>query len=241
MSRLMQILVVLLPLGVMCSLAFHAAPAQACGFGEAPVDCGASVENEAKYMLTRVVAAVKQNKAQALTDFSQGNAGFRSIDSYVFCVGPTGIMTAHPSPMLRGQDVRELHDESGNYFIATMLKTAEADKVKQIRYMFPRLGSTISTAKTTFYTRADDQVCAVGVYDQDDASTAPLSTDAQLAQLRQRLTAGMPANLSADWTAFQQALDTQKATQKAALSKAREQLHAVDAVLAGGADPTGSH
>jgi len=237
MSRLMQILVLLLPLG----LAFRVAPAEACGFGEAPVDCGVSAENEAKYMLTRVVAAVKQNKAQALTEFSQGDAGFRSIDSYVFCVGPTGIMTAHPSPMLRGQDVRGLHDETGNYFIATMLKTAEADKVKQIRYMFPRLGSTTATAKTTFYTRADDQVCAVGVYDQDDASTAPASTDARLAQLRQRLTAGMPASLSADWTAFQQALDEQKATENAAFAKAREQLHAADAVLAGGADPTASH
>jgi hypothetical protein len=228
MSRLMQILVVLLPVGMGCSVA----PANACGFGEAPVDCGVSAEDQAKYMLTRVVTAVKENKAQALSEFSQGEAGFRSIDSYVFCVGPTGIMTAHPSPMLRGQDVHDLHDETGNYFIATMLKTAEADKVKQVRYLFPRLGSTTATAKTTFYTRAGDQVCAVGVYDPDDTSAAPVSLDARLTQLRQRLTAGMPAGLSADWTEFQHGLDEEKATENATFAKAREQLHAADAMLA---------
>lgn len=235
MSRLSKSLVLLLPLGLLCGMVLLSAPAQACGFGEAPVDCGASAENEARYMLNRVVAAVKQDKARALTEFTEGEAGFRTVDSYVFCVGPDGTMTAHPSPMLRGQNVRDLHDETGNYFIATMLKSAEAGKVKQIRYLFPRPGSAIATAKTTFYTRADDQVCAVGVYDSDEGTAAPTSIDVRIAQLRERLTAAMPAALNADWTALQQALDAQKAAQNATLSKAREQLHAADAVLASGA------
>jgi hypothetical protein len=230
MYRIVPLLAFLVLLGLAT-----AAPARACGFGEAPVDCGDNAENEARYMLNRVVTAVNQDKAKALAAFTRGEEGFRSVDSYVFCIGPTGIMTAHPSPMLQGQDVKDLHDETGNYFIATMMKTAEPGKVKQIRYLFPRPGATTATAKTTFYTRAGDQVCAVGVYDTDDVSTAPMTVEARLKLLRERLTAGMPANLSADWTAYQQALDEQTAAQTAAVAKARDQLHAVDTMLASGA------
>ncbi len=208
-------------------------PAHACGFGEAPADCSESPENEARYMLNRVVSAVNADKARALREFTNGDAGFRTVDSYVFCVGPDGVMTAHPSAILRGQDVRELHDETGNYFIATMLKTAAAGKVSQIRYLFPRPGSTTATEKTTYYTRAGDQVCGVGVYDGDDAAAPAATPGARLKQLRQRLSAGMPASLGADWTAFQQALDEEDAARNAAFAKARDQLRAVDTVLAG--------
>jgi len=219
--------------GLLSAGLLGAAPARACGFGEAPTDCGDSAENGARYMLNRVVAAISQDKDKALGEFTRGEAGFRTVDSYVFCVGPDGVMSAHPSPMLRGQDVRGLHDETGNYFIATMLKTAEAGKVSQIHYLFPRPGSTTATAKTTFYTRAGDQVCGVGVYDADDTQAAPVTTEARVRQLRQRLTAAMPSSLSADWTAYQQALDQQDA----AVAKAREQIRAAEAELASGAAP----
>jgi hypothetical protein len=215
------------------------AAARACGFGEAPTGCGGDSESEARYMLERVVAALRQDKARALEEFSRGEAGFRTVESYVFCVGPDGVMTAHPNPALRGQDVHELHDETGNHFIATMLKTAQPGQVSQIRYLFPRLGSTQATAKTTYYTRAGDQVCGVGVYDADDAGSSATSPAARLQQLRQRLTAGMPANLSADWAAFQQALDEQAAAEHAAFAQARAHIRAAEAALpAAGPAPT---
>jgi hypothetical protein len=213
---------------------------RACGFGEAPGDCGGgSSDSEAKYMLHRVVAAVEADKAQALREFARGENGFRTVDTYVFCVGPDGVMTAHPSAMLQGQDVRALHDETGNYFIATMLKTAKPGEIAQIRYLFPRPGGGAAVAKTTYYTRAADQVCAVGVYDGDEV-TAPSSTPtpaARMAMLRQRLGEKMPPALGDDWKAFLQALDEQTGAQAAAFAKARDQVHAAEAALSGNNSP----
>ena len=210
-------------------------PARACGFGEAPDGCGQTAESEAQEMLRRVVVAIQTNKARALQQFARGDGGFRTVDNYVFCVGPDGVMSAHPNPALQGTDVRDLHDSTGNHFIATMLQQARPGQVASIRYLFARLGSTQELAKTTYYTRAGDQMCGVGFYDDAEATAAPQSPQSQqarLAQLRARLTAEMPASLGTDWTAFQQVLDEDNAARAAALARVREQVHAAEAVLA---------
>ncbi len=221
--------------------AVPADPARACGFGEAPGDCGETPESEAREMLKRVVAAIRADKAKAIAQFSRGEGGFRSVDNYVFCVGPDGVMSAHPNPGLQGTDVRDLHDSTGNRFIAKMIAAAKPGQIASIRYLFPRPGGTREVAKTTYYTRADDQVCGVGFYDGSEAATAPQApqqtTQARLAQLRQRLSAGMPASLGADWAAFQQSLDEDSAAKAAAFAKVREQVHAAEAVLAAEAAP----
>ena len=210
-------------------------PARACGGGEAPSACGGSGEGDAKWMLQRVVAAIAANKPKALLQFAHGEGGFRTVDTYVFCVGPDAVMTAHPSAILQGQDVHDLHDETGNYFIATMLNTAKPGQVSEIHYLFPRPGSTVAAPKTTFYTRATDQVCGVGVYDGDDAPASAGAPEARMAELRRRLGAKMPASLEADWAAFLQATDEATSAQAATFAKAREQVAAAGALLAAAA------
>ncbi|GEM_PF-522707 len=207
-----------------------ATPGQACGFGEAPGDCGQTPEADARDLLKRVVVAIKADEPAALGEFSRGENGFRTADNYVFCVGPDGVMSAHPNPQLQGTDVRDLHDSTGNHFIATMLTRAKPGQVASIRYLFPHPGGTREFPKVTFYTRAGDQMCGVGVYD-DTAEVARPSRQAQMAQLRERLTARMPPALGADWTAFQQALDDDSAAKTAAFAKIREQVQAADTVL----------
>lgn len=211
--------------------------ARACGFGEAPTACDeGSAEAEARWMLRRVVAALERDKPGALRQFARGEGGFRTADTYVFCIGPDGVMTAHPSAILQGQDVRELHDETGNYFVRTMMEQARPGEVKQISYLFPRPGSTRATPKTSFYTRASDQVCGVGIYDGDERTTAPATARervaTRLAQLRQRLDDRVPAELRADWTAFLEALDEQDGQREALLARVRERADAIQAALA---------
>ena len=207
--------------------------ARACGFGEAPGDCGETPESQARAMLGRVVAAIQADKAQALQEFSRGEAGFRTADTYVFCVGPDGVMSAHPNPALNGTNVRDLHDSKDNHFIAKMLDTAKPGKVASIRYLFPRPGGTREYPKITYYTRAGDQTCGVGVYDgSETAQDAPQTAHMRLAELRRRLTAEMPPSLATDWNAYQQALDEEGAARAAAVAKAREQVHAAEAILA---------
>lgn len=137
-------------------------PARACGgFVEAPVSCDDPSPNGfASWMLGRVDRALKADKARALTEFTKGTDGFRTADTYVFCVGADGVMSAHPNPILQGHDVRDLHDRTGNYFIRTMLDAAKPGQISVIRYLFPKPGSTVEEAKTTYYTKAGDQTCA---------------------------------------------------------------------------------
>jgi len=52
---------------------------------------------EAKAMLERAVAAVKEDKAKALDMFNNGEGGFKDRDLYVFCANASdGIITAQP-------------------------------------------------------------------------------------------------------------------------------------------------
>ncbi len=44
-----------------------------------------------------------------------------------------------------------------------MLKTAKPGDISEIRYLSPRSGGVEAVSKTTYYTRASDQVCGVGV------------------------------------------------------------------------------
>jgi len=53
---------------------------------------------EAKAMLDKAVAAVKENKEKALAMFNNGESGFKDRDLYVLCANTSdGIITASPS------------------------------------------------------------------------------------------------------------------------------------------------
>jgi hypothetical protein len=52
---------------------------------------------EAKAMLERAVAAVKEDKVKALNMFNNGEGGFKDRDLYVWCANASdGIVTAQP-------------------------------------------------------------------------------------------------------------------------------------------------
>ncbi|MCJ2090126.1 cache domain-containing protein [Methylobacterium sp. E-005] len=200
-------------------------PTWACGDGEAPTACDDPSPNGfASWMLGRVDRALAADRARALQDFTDGARGFRTADTYVFCVGPDGVMSAHPNPILKGHDVRDLHDRTGNYFIRTMMDTAKPGQISVIRYLFPKPGSTVEEPKTTYYTKAGDQTCAVGVYDADVAAPQVATADGRVAQLRQRLDGVIPTSARAEWTAFLEALNAQGSERATAIAQARRDL-----------------
>src|SRR5256886_17635161 len=64
-------------------------------------------EQEAKAMLEKAVAALKDDKAKALAMFNKGEGGFKDRDLYVFCANATdGVMTAHP--YLKGELLQDI-------------------------------------------------------------------------------------------------------------------------------------
>jgi signal transduction histidine kinase len=118
---------------------------------------------EARTMLDKAIAEVKLDKQAALQKFARGEAGFKDRDLYPFCGGPDGKFTAHPT--LTGQSLKDLQDKAGKPLGEEIYKVAEAGKVGEVNYMWPRPGGDATPVqKITYVTKVDDQVCAVGYY-----------------------------------------------------------------------------
>jgi hypothetical protein len=74
-----------------------------------------SPADEAKALLEKAVAAVKEDKAKAFEMFATGDSGFKPKDLYVWCANALdGILTVHPTnkgkgaPRHQGQARRSL-------------------------------------------------------------------------------------------------------------------------------------
>lgn len=141
--------------GAVCALILTAnAPlALAADFGTAA---------EARTMLDKAVAAVKADKAAALSQFAKGEGGFKDRDLYPFCGGPDGIFTAHPS--LTGKSMKDLKDKADLPLGARFYDSAKEGSVSEVAYLWPRPGSTDPVKKVSLVTKVADQVCAVGYY-----------------------------------------------------------------------------
>jgi hypothetical protein len=118
---------------------------------------------EAKAMLERAVAALKENKGKALEMFSKGEGGFKDRDLYVFCANASdGTVTAHP--YLKGEQLQEVVGVKGFPLGKQIMRTATEGEIKEVTYWWPRPTSDKPLEKHTFYTQAAGQNCGVGYY-----------------------------------------------------------------------------
>jgi hypothetical protein len=107
---------------------------------------------------------VKADKTKALEMFNKGEGGFKDRDLYVFCANASdGIITATPY-MNRGKQLRDIKGKHGAPFGETIMQNATEGTIKETTYWWPRPGSDEAFEKTVFYTKAGDQICAVGYY-----------------------------------------------------------------------------
>jgi signal transduction histidine kinase len=118
---------------------------------------------EAKAMLEKAVAAVKEDKAKALDMFNKGEGGFKDRDLYVACANASdGVVTAHP--YLKGEQLKDIKGKKGYPVGQEMMHKATEGEIKEVTYWWPRPGSDKPLEKTTFYTKVGDQICSVGYY-----------------------------------------------------------------------------
>jgi signal transduction histidine kinase len=117
---------------------------------------------EARAMLERVISAVQADPAGALAKFNSGEEGFKDRDLYPFCIGPDGVMSAHPT--LLGKHISEIKDVDGKMVAEEMVKVAEEGKIAEVEYKWPRPDSTEPLPKVSYVTKIGDQVCGVGYY-----------------------------------------------------------------------------
>ena len=114
-------------------------------------------------MLNKAVAAVQGDKAKALDMFNKGEGGFKDRDLYVFCANASdSILTAHPT--MKGKQLRDILGKKGYPLGQEIMQKATEGTIGEVTYWWPRPGSDKPLAKTTFYTKAGDQICAVGYY-----------------------------------------------------------------------------
>ena len=119
---------------------------------------------EAKAMLERAVAAVKEDKATALDMFNKGEGGFKDRDLYVWCANASdGIVTATPY-WNRGKQLKDLEGKRGAPFGQTVMQNATERTIKETTYWWPRPGTDKPLEKTALYTKVGDQICSVGYY-----------------------------------------------------------------------------
>ena len=120
--------------------------------------------NEAKAMLERAVAAVKEDKAKALDMFNKGEGGFKDRDLYVWCANASdGIVTATPY-WNSGKQLKDLEGKRGAPFGQTVMQNATEGTIKETTYWWPRPGTDKPLEKTALYTKVGDQICSVGYY-----------------------------------------------------------------------------
>ena len=120
-------------------------------------------EKEARTMLDKAVAALKENKEKALEMFNKGEGGFRDRDLYVFCANASdGVLTAHP--YLKGEHLQEIVGKKGYPLGQEIMRTATEGKISEVTYWWPRPGSDKPLEKRTFFTKVVGQNCGVGYY-----------------------------------------------------------------------------
>ena len=123
---------------------------------------------DAQAMFDRAVAALKADKAKALSEFNdKNNKQFHDRDLYVFCYNMSdGKFTAHPNPAVMGVDVRTMKfkdDPFGQREYDAVKGLPEGD-VATLDYEFPKPGMNDPVPKRSFITRVGDQGCGVGYY-----------------------------------------------------------------------------
>jgi hypothetical protein len=108
---------------------------------------------EAKAMLGRAIAAVKQDEANALDHFNKGDGGFNDRDLYVLCANASdGIITAHPTR--RGGQLKDFP------LGQQVMRTATAGKVSEVTYWWPRPAPPSHLRNTPFTRRSATRFAA---------------------------------------------------------------------------------
>ncbi len=95
--------------------------------------------------------------------FNKGEAGFKDRDLYVFCANASdGALTAHPT--MKGERLQDITGKKGFPLGREMMQKAVKGTIKSVTYWWPRPGTNTPLAKTSFYTKVEDQICGVGYY-----------------------------------------------------------------------------
>lgn len=108
---------------------------------------------------------IKRNGKQAFGRISDPLGDFNYLTTYVFVLDSQGKDLVNPAfPGFEGQNVLNLKDSKGKFFIRDMIKALETSDSTWIEYMWPKPRQTNPTKKTTYVRKVmfDKEVFYVG-------------------------------------------------------------------------------
>lgn len=127
---------------------------------------------QAESLLKRAANMLRMDEKRALDLFTSGQGGFMFKDLYVYCMGPDGMLTAHPHFM--GLSLKNWKDNSGKPVGQEILSVAQEGKFAEVSYIAPqpkdRKASAVDPSKAkqvekvSFVTKVGEQICGVGYY-----------------------------------------------------------------------------
>jgi hypothetical protein len=138
-------------------------------FGQSDPNDALRTSGQAKAMLGKAVAAVKEDKAKALDMFNKGEGGFRDGNLYVSCFNISdGKMVATGSPNLKqrlGEDARTFKDAHGSPLNLEAIEQKPEGEISTINVELPKPSDDKTPAPKRIYaTKVNDLICGVGYY-----------------------------------------------------------------------------
>src|SRR5256885_10567877 len=113
-------------------------------------------QQEAKVMLEKAVAALKDDKAKDLAMFNKGEGGFKDRHLYAFCANASdGVMTAHP--YLKGELLQDIVGKKGFPLGKAIMERAAEGKIQSGTYWWPRPGTKTPLENQPCSPKAGDQ------------------------------------------------------------------------------------
>lgn len=121
---------------------------------------------QAKSLLDRAAAAVKEDSSRALAAFNDLNGNFIEDDLYVFVIGlDDARFRAHGAlPRLIGSNALALRDANGKEFIRDMLNRVKDKEQAEIDYAWRNTVTNQVETKHTFLRKVGNHLIGVGHY-----------------------------------------------------------------------------
>ena len=121
---------------------------------------------QAKALLERAAAAVRDERAAAVDAFNRVDGGFMQDDLYVFAVDlASGTFVAHGAmPALVGRDAVSLRDPKGKSIVADMMNIVDRKGEGELDYAWRNPVTQKLESKHSYFRKVDGMLVGVGYY-----------------------------------------------------------------------------
>lgn len=106
-------------------------------------------------LVTNAVGEIEKHGEAALQLFRDPTGPFLAKDAYIFVTDMAGVELVNPAfPNLEGRDLLDVRDTNGKYLNREMIELVQTRGSGWAEYMWPKPGTSVSTRKSAYVSRA---------------------------------------------------------------------------------------